>query len=186
MFLLVGSTNCLDKFVAASKAVVERSMNISGGKVFTNSEPSTMVVPGLRECIVSFDALLHRRSHFQNQGFAAAIDSETQKVVDYSLCDRVCYLCSKWDEERKMLNPDEFTEFWYQHKNTCTANYKASFQAMETSAALNIWKRSIAKHQLMYGTYIGDGDSPSFRNVTKSDPFNGKVRVRKEECLGHA
>ena len=98
----------------------------------------------------------------------------------------MCYLCSKWDEERKMRNPDEFAEFWYQHKNTCTANYKASFQAMETLAALDIWKRSIAKHQLMYGTYIGDGDSPSFRNLTKSDPYNGKVRVRKEECLGHA
>ena len=38
----------------------------------------------------------------------------------------------------------------------------------------------------MYGTYIGDGDSPSFRNLTKSDPYNGKVRVMKEECLGDA
>ena len=38
----------LDLFVAASKAVVERSMNISGQKVFSNSERSTMVVPGTR------------------------------------------------------------------------------------------------------------------------------------------
>ena len=56
---------------------------------------------------------------------------------------------------------------------------------METSAALEIWKRSIEKHQLVYGTYIGDGDSSSFRNLIKSDPYNGEAVVRKEECLGH-
>ena len=54
------------------------------------------------------------------------------------------YLCSKWDEERKMQNPDEFADLEEQHKTTCTANYKWTSQAMETSAALNIWKRSIA------------------------------------------
>ena len=145
-----------------------------------------MVVPGLRECIVCFDALWHRRSHFSNQGSVAAIDSETGKVLDYSLYDRMCYLCSKKDDDWKMQNPDEFAEFLYQHKNTYTANYNGTSQAMETSAALDIWKRSIAKHQLVYDTYIGDGDSPSFRNITKTDPYNGKVRVRKEECLGHA
>ena len=57
---------------------------------------------------------------------------------------------------------------------------------METSAALEIWNRSIAKHKLVYGTYIGDGDSSSFRNLKKSDPYNGEVLVKKEECLGHA
>ena len=176
----------LDLFVAASKAVVERSMNISGEKVFSNSEPSTMVVPGTRECIVSFDASWHQRGHFSNQGFAAAIDSFTGKVLDYALYDRVCSLCSKWDEDRKLQNPDEFAEFWGKHRTTCTSNYKGSSQAMETSAALEIWNRSIAKHHLVYGTYIGDGDSSSFRNLTKSDPYNGEVIVRKEECLGHA
>ena len=176
----------LDKFVAASKALVEHSMDISGHNVHANSEPSTMVVPGIRECTVSFDASWHRRGHFSNQGFAAAIDSETGKVLDYSLYDRIYYPCSKWDEERKTLKPDEFADFWEQHKKACTANYKGSSQAMETSAALEIWKRSIPKHKLVYGTYIGDGDSSSFRNLTKSDPYNGEVVVRKEECLGHA
>ena len=176
----------LDLFVAASKTVVERSMKISGQKVFSNSEPSTMVVPGTRECIVSFDASWHRRGHFSNQGFAGVIDSFTWKVLDYALYDRVCSLCSKWDEDRKLQNPDEFAEFWEKHRTTCTSNYRESSQAMETSAALEIWNRSIAKHQLVYGTYIGDGDSSSFRNLTKSDPYNGEVLVRKEECLGHA
>ena len=180
------SRKSLNLFVSASKAVVERSMNISGQKVFSISEPSTMVVPGTRECIVSFDASWHRRGHFSNQGFAAAIDSSSGKVLDYALYDRVCSLCAKWDEVRKVSNPDDYAEFWEKHRTACTSNYKGSSQAMETSAALEIWQRSIAKHQLVYGTYIGDGDSSSFRNLIKSDPYNGEVLVRKEECLGHA
>ena len=176
----------LSNFVAASKSVVERSMTFSGKKVYSNSEPSSMVVPGTRECVVSFDASWHKRGHFSNQGFAAAIDSSTGKVLDYALYDRVCSLCSKWDENRKQQNPDEFAEFWGKHHTTCTANYKGSSQAMETSLAQEIWNMSITKHQLVYGTYIGDGDSSSFRNLTKSNPYNGEVLVKKEECLGHA
>ena len=111
MFLLKECPHTLDLFVAASKAVVERSMKISGQKLFSNSEPSSMVVPGTRVCIVSFDASWHRRGHFSNQGFAGAIDSFTGKVSDYALYDRVCSMCSKWDEDRKLQNPDEFAEF---------------------------------------------------------------------------
>ena len=43
--------------------------------------------------------------------FAAAIDAENGRVLDYLLFDRVCYSCSKCDEERKMQNPDESAEF---------------------------------------------------------------------------
>ena len=138
-----------------------------------------MAILGIRGCTVSFDASWHRRGHFLNQSFAAAIDSETGKVLDYSLHDRVCYMCVKWDEERKMKNPDEFADFWDQHESNCTANYKGGSQAMESAAALDIWNRSIDTHQLVYCTYIGDGDSSSFRNLTNSDPYNGEVVFRK-------
>ena len=56
---------------------------------------------------------------------------------------------------------------------------------MESSAAIDIWKRSIPNHNIVYGTSIGDGDSSSFRNLGKSDPYNGLVHVRKEECPEH-
>ena len=122
MFLLKECPDSLELFVAASKTVVERSMKISGQKVFSNSEPSTMVVPGTRECIVSFDASWPRRGHFSNHGFAGAIDSSTGKVLDYALYDRVCLLCSKWEEDRKLQNPDDFAAFWEKHRTTSTSN----------------------------------------------------------------
>ena len=144
-----------------------------------------MVVPGTRECIVSFDASWHRRGHFSNHGFAGAIDSSTGKVLDYALYDRVCSLCSKWDEDRKLQNPDDFAAFWEKHRTTSTFNLEIWNRSIATFN-LEIWNRSIAKHQLVYGTCVGDGDSSSFRNLTKSDPFKGEVLVRKEECLEHA
>ena len=46
-------------------------------------------------------------------------------------------------------------------------------------------KRSIQTHNHAYGTYIGDGDSSSFKNLLQSDPYSGVVPIRKEECIGH-
>ena len=45
--------------------------------------------------------------------------------------------------------------------------------------------RSIQTHNLVYGTYIGDGDSSSFKNLIESDPYEGIVPIQKEECFGH-
>ena len=93
-----------------SKRVVFNSMKISGEKVHS-SIPLNLDLPvEIRDCAVSFDASWHRRGHFFNQGFAAAIDSEFGKVLDYQLYDRICYHCCKWTEERKADNPEEFLE----------------------------------------------------------------------------
>ena len=56
---------------------------------------------------------------------------------------------------------------------------------MESAGAIDVWSRSIDKHNLAYGTYIGDGDSSPFKNLMQSDPYDGKVPIRKEECIGH-
>ena len=55
---------------------------------------------------------------------------------------------------------------------------------MEGSAAVEIWKRSVERNQLVYSSYIGDGDSSSFKNL-RSNPYDCQESFRKEECLGH-
>ena len=57
---------------------------------------------------------------------------------------------------------------------------------MESSAALEIWARSVTKHSLAYTTYVGNGDSSSFKRLRESDPYKGLENLRKEECIGHA
>ena len=53
-----------------------------------DSEPS--VIDGATRCHVSYDASWHRRGHYSNQGFGAAIDSHSGKVLDYGVMQRVC------------------------------------------------------------------------------------------------
>ena len=174
----------LTKFMKASLDVATESMKIAGKQAYEQASPVNDSVSGLRDWAVSFDASWHRRGHYSNQGFAAAINSESGKVLDYVLYDRVYYPCSKWPETRRS-NPEEFQDYWARHKDTCVANYKGTSQSMESSGAVEAWRRSIETHNLAYGTYIGDGDSSSFKNLIQSNPYEGTDPIRKEECIGH-
>ena len=158
-------------------------MSLTASRVYASAEMST--IPNVNKCTVSFDASWHQRGHYSNQGFAAAIEVHSGKVLDYVLYDRICSKCLKWSEERKEDNPDEYKAYWDKHASECTANFKGSCQSMESSAALEIWGRSVDKHRLAYTTYVGDGDSSSFKRLEDSNPYDGREIVRKEECLGH-
>ena len=147
-----------------------------------DSEPS--VINGVTRCHVSYDASWHRRGHYSNQGFGAAIDSHSGKVLDYGLMQRVCKKCCNWSDERKVAFPEEYESFLEHHSN-CTINFTGTSQAMEGAIAVDLWKRSVTRNNLVYSTYIGDGDSSSFKRVLESDPYEGLEPIRKEECLGH-
>ena len=56
---------------------------------------------------------------------------------------------------------------------------------MEGAIAIKLWKRSVAQNQLVYTTYISNGDSSSYKKLVESNPYEGLETVRKEECLGH-
>ena len=101
----------LTKFMTASLSVAKESMKIAGQQAYSQANPVSESVSGLRECAVSFDASWHRRGHYSNQGFSAAIDTDFGKVLDYSLYDRVCYQCSKWPDSRRNSSPEEFQEY---------------------------------------------------------------------------
>ena len=55
---------------------------------------------------------------------------------------------------------------------------------METVGAVKIFSRSVTEKKLRYLTYIGDGDTKSFLEVQRSDPYPG-YEVKKGECIGH-
>ena len=117
-------------------------------------------------------------------GFAAAIETEFGKVLDYSFYDRVCFSCSRWPESRRTSYTEEFLEFCDSRKDHCSANYKVTSQSMESSGAVDVWSRSFEEHSLACGTYIGDGDSSSFKNLFEPycpDPQGGMNRPCTEE-----
>ena len=55
---------------------------------------------------------------------------------------------------------------------------------METAGILKCFKQSEQLNKVRYTNYIGDGDSKSYAEVVKADPYNG-VKINKLECIGH-
>ena len=56
---------------------------------------------------------------------------------------------------------------------------------MESDGALALFRRSIQKYNLIYKTYVGDGDSKSYSTVSKACPYGPSVFIEKEECTSH-
>jgi len=59
-------------------------------------------------------------------------------------------------------------------------------QGLWKRRAKEIFKRSIAKHNLVYSEYLGDGDTSSFTEVVNSEPYKEfDIIPKKLECIGH-
>ena len=56
---------------------------------------------------------------------------------------------------------------------------------MEVDDALLLFRRSVEKLNLIYKTYVGDGDSKSYTTVSKAMRCDPLVYIEKEECIGH-
>jgi hypothetical protein len=71
-------------------------------------------------------------------------------------------------------------------EHQCQINHEGSSGSMEASGAVAMFNRSVAKHNLIYHEYLGDGDSSAFNDVKTSDPYKDfDVLPIKLECVGH-
>ena len=48
-----------------------------------------------------------------------------------------------------------------------------------------MYERSLKLHNIRYQPFIGDGDSSSYSNVEKSNPYGVIHPVAKSECVNH-
>ena len=76
----------------------------------------------------------------------------------------------------------EYEQFLLEHD--CPINHEKSSGLMESAGAVTIFNRSIICNKLRYKTYIGDGDTQSYHEVVKSDPYPG-LSIERGECVGH-
>ena len=97
---------------------------------------------------------------------------------------KVQYIIGKAVETRRLEHPKEYQKWYDSHKAHCYKNFSGSSQSMEPEAAMTIWKRSTENRQLCYTTFIGDGDSKSYQQISKMKP-SGSLLIHKEECLAH-
>ena len=89
-------------------------------------------------------------------------EKKKKKVLSYVLYECVSNKCLRWTRktvgknsvERKKDSPEEFSEYWEKHSSECPANFSGTSKDMESSAAIEIWARSVKKHSLAYTTYV--------------------------------
>ena len=61
-----------------------------------------------------------------------------------------------------MFNVQEYNQWLENHK--CRINHTMSSGAMESSGAIELFRRSVDSKGLVYKEYLGDGDTSSFKN----------------------
>ena len=109
------------------------------------------------------------------------VSVETGKAIDYNVLTKKCAQCTAWESRR---GTDAFEEFMSTHENECEINHEGSAGAMEAKGVVTCFSSSVDKYNLRYTQYLGDGDTKSFLEVVKSNPYNGTA-VNKLECIGH-
>ena len=128
---------------------------------------------------VSIDGSWKKRGHMSLNGVVTALTGG--KCIDVEVLSKHCKGCEMW-EKRK--HSPKFDSWKVGHD--CSINHHKSSGAMESIGAVNIFKRSIQKNNLIYTEYLGDGDTSSFNDVLSADPYHEfKVIPEKLECVGH-
>lgn len=83
------------------------------------------------------------------------------------------------------MGSEEYEDWYEQHEELCTKNHEGSAGKMEVDAIIDMFERSEEIHGVKYLNYIGDGDSKTFANILKSNPYGDDFPVTKSECVGH-
>ena len=143
----------------------------------TNQDPVT--------CRVSLDGTWQKRGFSSLNGIVTAMNNG--RCIDAHVMSKHCKLCGIM--ERRKNNDDFDYKTWkIQHEESekCEVNHTKSSGAMEATGAVEIFRRSVEKYGLIYNEYLGDGDTSSFHEVVKSNPYEKHdVVPEKLECVGH-
>ena len=118
------------------------------------------------DIVVFSDGTWQRRGLSFLNGVVTVIASDTGKCVDYRVKSKQCASCvyTSW-ESRKSAEPDLYEQFISKHY--CDITHEGSAGAMEVSGLTECFMESEKKRRLRYTTYIGDGDTKSYREVVK-------------------
>ena len=132
---------------------------------------------GIKNITASFDGTWQRRGYSSLNGVVTCISEG--KVLDYEVLCKVCPQCKYWNKTKTTAEHEEWKLY-----HDCTINHTGSAGSMEVAGVINIFKRSVETKKLRYTTYLGDGDSKSFKVIVESNIYPGH-EVKKHECIGH-
>ena len=101
------------------------------------------------------------------------------KILYTEIMSRHCKSCDLM-ETLKTSDQKEY-EVWYAVHN-CALNYQGFASIMESVGATNIFERSVEKYGIRYTSFLGNGNSKSFKSI---ENVYGEPKVIKQECIDH-
>ena len=132
---------------------------------------------GVTNVTASFDGTWQRRGCPSLNGVVSCISN--RKVVDYEVLSKVCHQCKYWNNHKQHPKFNDLSVY-----HTCPINHTGSTGSMEVSGVKAIFQRSVEQFNMRYTTYLGDGDSKAYREVSDSNCYPGHP-IEKAECIGH-
>lgn len=159
--------------------VAKMSMKQAALEVRNNVSDEVVVNDTVIDTTASFDGTWQKRGHVSFNGVVTAMSLEG-KCIDYEVKSKVCKSCQYW---RKHTDSSDYQKWKDSHD--CTINHEGSAGKMETEGVMAIYNRSVKNNRLRYTTYLGDGDSKSFKDVRDAKPYGDDVLLQKAECVGH-
>lgn len=69
------------------------------------------------------------------------------------------------------------------YNSNCGANYRGTNGRMEILGVWQIFTRLVARYNIRYENYLGDGDSKAFKKVSKDLSYGYDFLVNKRECI---
>lgn len=167
----------IENILAASDVVSKNSMSNAA-----NDEKRISNEKGEKNGItVSGDGSWRKRGFSSLYGLVSLIGWYTGKLVDVLVKSKYCKACEYW---QKKYDTDEYKEWAENHAAECQANHDGSAGKMEVDAAIEMFQRSEDLHDVKYVSYIGDGDSKTFKGITDAQPYEN-ITITKKECIDH-
>ena len=134
---------------------------------------------------VTIDGTWMERGFSSLYGVVFVVTWQTGQVVDYCVLSKHCAKCKHWKAKRRRgaISQEEYAAWKSDHQPECDINTASSAPGMETEGVRRLFRRS-QERNLVYTSYIGDGDSKGYQAVLSDKPY-GDVEIVKEECIGH-
>lgn len=130
------------------------------------------------ELTISGDGTWKKRGFSSLFGVSTLIGKYSKKVLDTCVKSSFCAGCNMW-KNKKNSNLLGYEEWLSNHEN-CSINHSGSSEKMEIDAIIEMFYRSVEKHGVKYLTYIGDGDSKTYKGILNANPYTDEKRVVKK------
>lgn len=128
---------------------------------------------GIPVITVLVDGAWSKRSYRTNynalSGVGCIIGVRTKKVIFVGVRNKYCKICSKGNTNSYI----------------CYKNWSGSSTGMEADIIVEGFRKSVEMHGVMYGRFIGDGDSNLYKKLISCARYGPQYVILKIECKNH-